>query len=188
MTFISLTNSIVSGVPRGIAQYFAQHQGNIQPLNIAAVVAIVLATVATIVFFERAQRQIPIYYARRTVGRRIYGGQTAHLPLRVNTSGTIPPIFASSLLMFPSTLANFKVPGMSQLQSLLSRGDWAFNTFYVLLIIFFCHFYKSKTFGLTSDSIGYNFDRCYCSELTKQLMKFIFCCFVGQTAYIQFLI
>ncbi|HEU5480758.1 MAG TPA: SecY family transport protein, partial [Candidatus Tumulicola sp.] len=121
-------------------------KGNIQPLKLAFVVAIVLATVATIVFFERAQRRIPIYYARRTVGRRIYGGQTAHLPLRVNTSGTIPPIFASSLLMFPATLANFKIPGMSALQGMLNRGDWAFNTFYVLLIIFFCHFYTAVTF------------------------------------------
>jgi preprotein translocase subunit SecY len=137
---------IVDGIPEGAMSYFATNKGNIQPLNIAAVVAIVLATVATIVFFERAQRRIPIYYARRTVGRRIYGGQTAHLPLRVNTSGTIPPIFASSLLMFPATLANFKVPGMAQLQSLLQRGDWAFNTFYVLLIVFFCHFYTAVTF------------------------------------------
>ena len=110
------------------------------------VAAIVLATVATIVFFERAQRRIPIFYARRTVGRRIYGEQTAHLPLRVNTAGTIPPIFASSLLMFPATLANFKVPGMAQLQTMLTRGDWAFNTAYVLLIIFFCHFYTAVTF------------------------------------------
>ncbi len=137
---------IVDGIPDGVASYFATNKGNIQPLNLAAVLSIVLATVATIVFFERAQRRIPIYYARRTVGRRIYGGQTAHLPLRVNTSGTIPPIFASSLLMFPATLANFKVPGMSQLQSMLQRGDWAFNTFYVLLIIFFCHFYTAVTF------------------------------------------
>jgi preprotein translocase subunit SecY len=137
---------IVDGIPEGVTGYFATNKGNIQPLNLAAVVAIVLATVATIVFFERAQRQIPIYYARRTVGRRVYGGQTAHLPLRVNTSGTIPPIFASSLLMFPQTLANFKVPGMAQLQSMLQRGDWAFNTFYVLLIIFFCHFYTAVTF------------------------------------------
>ena len=137
---------IVDGVPDGIASYFATNKGNIQPLNLAAVVFIVLMTVATIVFFERAQRRIPIYYARRTVGRRIYGGQTAHLPLRVNTSGTIPPIFASSLLMFPATLANFKVPGMSALQGMLNRGDWAFNTFYVLLIIFFCHFYTAVTF------------------------------------------
>src|ERR1700682_893348 len=84
---------IVDGIPDGIASYFATNKGNIQPLNLAAVVAIVLATVATIVFFERAQRRIPIYYARRTVGRRIYGGQTAHLPLRVNNTGTLPPLF-----------------------------------------------------------------------------------------------
>src|SRR6185436_20006635 len=112
-------------------------------LNLAAVTAVILVTVGTIVFFERGQRRIPIFYARRTVGRRVYGGQTAHLPLRVNTSGTIPPIFASSLLMFPATLPNFKVPGMSQLQAALQRGDWVFNTFYVVLIIFFCYFYTA---------------------------------------------
>jgi preprotein translocase subunit SecY len=64
----------------------------------------------------------------------------------VNTSGTIPPIFASSLLMFPATLANFKIPGMSDLQASLSRGDWLFNSFYVVLIIFFCYFYTAVTF------------------------------------------
>ena len=137
---------IVDGIPSGVINYFATNKGNIQPLNLAAVTAVVLATVATIVFFERGQRRIPIYYARRTVGRRVYGGQTAHLPLRVNTSGTIPPIFASSLLMFPATLANFKIPGMAQLQSALSRGDWLFNTFYVALIVFFCYFYTAVTF------------------------------------------
>jgi len=137
---------IVDGIPDGVTSYFATNKGNIQPLNLAAVVTIVLATVATIVFFERAQRHIPIYYARRTVGRRIYGGQTAHLPLRVNTSGTIPPIFASSLLTFPQTLANFKIPGMAQVQNLLSRGDFTFNVLYILLIIFFCHFYTAVTF------------------------------------------
>jgi preprotein translocase subunit SecY len=138
---------IVDRIPDATFGYFATNKGNIRPLNLAAVVAIVLATVATIVFFERAQRRIQIYYARRTVGRRVYGGQTAHLPLRVNTSGTIPPIFASSLLTFPATLANFKVPMMAQLQNMLQqRGDWAFNTFYVLLIIFFCHFYTAVTF------------------------------------------
>jgi preprotein translocase subunit SecY len=137
---------IVDGIPSGVVGYFATNKGNIKPLTLAFVVAIVLATVATIVFFERAYRQIPIYYARRTVGRRVYGEQRAHLPLRVNTAGTIPPIFASSLLMFPATLANFKVWGMAQIQSMLQRGDWAFNTFYVLLIIFFCHFYTAVTF------------------------------------------
>ena len=137
---------IVDGIPNGVFSYFATNKGNIKPLTLAFVVAIVLATVATIVFFERAYRQIPIYYARRTVGRRVYGGQTAHLPLRVNTAGTIPPIFASSLLMFPATLANFKVWGMAQIQSVLTRGDWVFNAGYVLLIIFFCHFYTAVTF------------------------------------------
>ena len=137
---------IVDGIPQGVIQYFQTNKGNIQPLNLAAVTAVVLATVATIVFFERAQRRIPIYYARRSVGRRVYGGQTAHLPLRVNTAGTIPPIFASSLLMFPATLANFKVPGMAALQSSLQRGDWVFNTFYIGLIVFFCYFYTAVTF------------------------------------------
>ncbi len=137
---------IVTDIPGGVFTYFQTHKGSIQPLNLTAVGAIILLTVATIVFFERGQRRIPIYYARRTVGRRVYGGQTAHLPLKVNTSGTIPPIFASSLLMFPATLANFKVPGMAQLQQSLERGDWLFNVFYVALIIFFCFFYTAVTF------------------------------------------
>ena len=137
---------IVDGIPNGVFQYFQTNKGNIQPLNIAAVTAIILVTVATIVFFERGQRRIPIYYARRNVGRRVYGGQTSFLPLRVNTAGTIPPIFASSLLMFPATLANFKIPGMSLIQGMLQRGDWAFNVCYVLLIVFFCYFYTAVTF------------------------------------------
>jgi preprotein translocase subunit SecY len=137
---------IVTDIPSGVFGYFQTHKGSIQPLNLFAVGIIVVITVATIVFFERGQRRIPIYYARRTVGRRVYGGQTAHLPLKVNTSGTIPPIFASSLLMFPATLANMKIPGMAALQSSLERGDWLFNVFYVTLIIFFCFFYTAVTF------------------------------------------
>src|ERR1700691_2579906 len=80
------------------------------------------------------------------MGRRFTGAKTPHLPWRVNTSGTIPPIFASSLLMFPAPLATFKLPGMAQLQKILQRGDWMFNTFYVMLIIFFCYFYTAVTF------------------------------------------
>ena len=137
---------IVDGIPAGVFNYFATNKGNIQPLNLAAVAFIVVATVATIVFFERGQRKIPIQYARRTVGRRVYGGQQTFLPLRVNTAGTIPPIFASSLLMFPATLANLRVPGMTLLQQALSRGDWLFNVFYICLIVFFCYFYTAVTF------------------------------------------
>jgi len=145
-TSLIIFAGIVTDIPSGVLGYFETHKGSIQPLNLAAVLTIVLATVATIVFFERGQRRIPIYYARRSVGRRVYGGQTAHLPLRVNTAGTIPPIFASSLLMFPATLANFKIPGMAALQGSLDRGDWVFNFVYVALIIFFTFFYTAVTF------------------------------------------
>jgi preprotein translocase subunit SecY len=137
---------IVTDIPGTIGNYLAQNKGNIQPLNIGAVGGLILITVATIVFFERGQRKIPIVYSRRNVGRRVYGGQTAHLPLKVNTAGTIPPIFASSLLMFPATLANLHVPGMQYLETIIQRGDWVFNTGYVILIIFFCYFYTAVTF------------------------------------------
>ena len=90
-----------------------------------------------VVFFERAQRRIPIQYSRRQVGRRVYGGQRAHLPLKVNMASMIPPIFASSLLMFPATLANFNIPGMQTFSALLNRGDWVFHTLFAVLIIFF---------------------------------------------------
>lgn len=137
---------IVADIPSAIGNYTAQHAGNIQPLNVFAIVGMILATVATIVFFERGQRRIPIVYSRRQVGRRVYGGQTAHLPLKVNTAGTIPPIFASSLLMFPATLANLRIPGMQYVESIIAGGGWVFNTGYVLLIIFFCFFYTAVTF------------------------------------------
>jgi len=137
---------IVTDIPGGIVSYLAQNKGNVQPLTIAAICTVILATVATIVFFERAQRRIPIMYSRRQVGRRIYGGQQAHLPLKVNTAGTIPPIFASSLLMFPATLASVGVWGMSHITDFINRGDWVFNTGYVALIVFFCFFYTAVTF------------------------------------------
>jgi preprotein translocase subunit SecY len=137
---------IVTDIPGGVFGYFQTHKGSIQPLNLFGVIVVVVATVAMIAFFERAQRRIPIYYARRTIGRRIYGGQTAHLPLKVNTSGTIPPIFASSLLAFPATLASFKIPGMAALQQSMERGEWLYNVVYVTLIIFFCFFYTAVTF------------------------------------------
>jgi len=137
---------IVADIPSGIGAYVAQNAGNIQPLTVAGIAGVVLATVATIVFFERGQRRIPIVYSRRQVGRRVYGGQTAHLPLKVNTAGTIPPIFASSLLVFPATLANLQVPGMQALERVISGGGWVFNTGYALLIVFFCFFYTAVTF------------------------------------------
>jgi preprotein translocase subunit SecY len=138
---------IVADVPGVAFNYFQQNSGNVQPLTVATLIGMVLLTVAVIAFFERGQRRIPIVYSRRQVGRRIFGGQApAHLPLKVNTSGTIPPIFASSLLMFPATLANLDIPGANFFQGLMNRGDWVFNTFYTALIIFFCFFYTAVTF------------------------------------------
>jgi preprotein translocase subunit SecY len=137
---------IVTGVPGWIGSYIAQNAGNIQPLTIAAVTVFVVGAIAVIAFFENGRRQIPIVYSRRQVGRRVYGAQNAHLPLKVNTAGTIPPIFASSLLMFPTTMANMNIPGAESLQSIINRGGWIFNTGYALLIIFFCYFYTSVTF------------------------------------------
>ncbi len=138
--------SIITAIPPGIGSYFAQHQGDFQPLNMAAILAFVVVAIAVIAFFENGRRQIPIVYSRRQVGRRVYGGQEAHLPLKVNTAGTIPPIFASSLLSFPATLAQLNVPGGQALRNFFERGDWIFNTGYTLLIIFFCYFYTNVTF------------------------------------------
>jgi preprotein translocase subunit SecY len=120
--------------------------GQIQPISIIFVAAIVLIIIALIVFFESAQRRIPIQYAKRMVGRKMYGGQASHLPLKVNAAGVIPPIFASSLLMFPSTLANFHVPFMDKIQQAVSPGDWRYTIVYVTLIIFFAFFYTAIQF------------------------------------------
>jgi preprotein translocase subunit SecY len=146
-TSMIILASIVSGIPGGVTNYWAANTGEIQPLTIFLLLGILLGCVAGVVFFERAQRQIPIQYARRQVGRRVYGGQTTHLPLKVNMASMIPPIFASSLLMFPQTLANFNLPGMQAFSSILNRGDWAFNVFFGMLIIFFAFFYTSVTFN-----------------------------------------
>ena len=138
---------IVAGLPDAVFQTTSQVEiGQIQPVNLLMVVAVILAVIAVIVFFERAQRRLPIHYAKRMVGRKLYGGQTSHLPLRVNMSGVIPPIFASSLLMFPQTLANYNVPGMTEVNDAIAPGSWQFTTVYVVLIVFFCFFYTAVTF------------------------------------------
>ncbi len=138
---------IVSGLPDALFQTSSQVRiGQLQPISLLVVSFIVLGVVAVIVFFERAQRRIPVQYAKRMVGRKMYGGQTSHLPLRVNMAGVIPPIFASSLLMFPNTLANFKIPGMQAINNMMVPGDWRYTLTYVSLIIFFCFFYTSVTF------------------------------------------
>jgi preprotein translocase subunit SecY len=119
---------------------------SLQPVSLLLVVAICLGIIWVICRVERAQRRIPIHYARRMVGRKMYGGQTSHLPLRVNMSGVIAPIFASSLLIFPSTLQRLNLPGMEWVSNALSPGSWAYLTVFVVMIIFFAFFYTSVTF------------------------------------------
>jgi len=106
------------------------------------------AVVALIVYFETAQRKIPIQYAKRVVGRRVYGGQASHLPLKINISGVIPPIFASSIMMFPATIGSFiQIDWVQQVSAALSPGTVYYYTLYVGMIVFFCFFYTAVTFN-----------------------------------------
>ncbi len=107
-----------------------------------------LAVVGFIVFVESGQRRIPVQYAKRVVGRKMYGGQTTHLPLKVNTAGVIPPIFASSIIMFPATIANFvSHPWMNMVAEYLMPGRLFYELLYVAFIVFFCYFYTAVTFN-----------------------------------------
>jgi preprotein translocase subunit SecY len=107
-----------------------------------------VAVVGVIVFVESGQRRIPVQYAKRIVGRKMYGGQTTHLPLKVNTAGVIPPIFASSIIMFPATIANFiPHPWMKSIADALVPGRVGYELLYVAFIVFFCYFYTAVTFN-----------------------------------------
>ncbi len=114
---------------------------------IIILVVLMVAVIGFIIFMEQAQRRIPVQYAKRVVGRKMYGGQTSHLPLKVNTAGVIPPIFASSIIMFPATIANFiDLPIMKTVASAMSPGSIIYNLIYVGFIVFFCFFYTAVTF------------------------------------------
>ncbi|NPA49741.1 MAG: preprotein translocase subunit SecY [Thermodesulfobacteria bacterium] len=122
--------------------------GELSPLVLIFILVLVIAVVAFTVFMERAQRRIPIHYARRQVGRQIVGGQSTYLPLKVNMAGVIPPIFASSVLMFPATVASFvPVETFQRIASLFQPGNLIYEILFVALIIFFCYFYTAIIFN-----------------------------------------
>jgi preprotein translocase subunit SecY len=126
-------------------------EGELSILVLVALLAFMVVVVGLIIFFERGQRRIPVQYAKRVVGRRMYGGQSSHLPLKVNTSGVIPPIFASSLLVFPATIASFvDHPWAQAASAYLVPNSIVYNIVYIGLIIFFAYFYTAVTFN-TSD-------------------------------------
>jgi preprotein translocase subunit SecY len=140
---------IVARLPDAVVQTFIQYRHGNQELNETKLLLLgilMVATIAVIVFFERGQRRIPVQYAKRVVGRKIYGGQSTHLPLKVNSAGVIPPIFASSILLFPATLGSW-LPWMQKVSAALQDGGWIYNSLYVALIIFFAYFYTAVTFN-----------------------------------------
>ncbi len=140
---------IVARAPAAAYQTFMAYKApgsQMSELGLLILAVVMIVVVGAIVFVERGQRRIPIQYAKRVVGRKLYGGQSTHLPLKVNTSGVIPPIFASSLLLFPTTLAGW-FPFFSALQAALNSGSRIYNTLYVLLIVFFAYFYTAVTFN-----------------------------------------
>ena len=111
------------------------------------IIILMAATIGIIVFIEIAQRRIPIQYAKRVQGRRMVGGQSTHLPLKINTAGVIPPIFASSIIMFPATIANFiDIPIMKKFSAAFVPSSISYNIVYVVLIFIFCYFYTAVTF------------------------------------------
>ncbi len=138
---------IVVGIPDAtLSTWNWVEQGQLDVLQVLVILLVIIAAVGAVIYVERGQRRIPVQYAKRVVGRRVAGGQTTHLPLKVNSSGVIPPIFASSILLFPATLASW-FPFLQGFANSVSGGGWEYNTLYVLLIVFFAYFYTAVTFN-----------------------------------------
>ncbi|MGB6410047.1 MAG: preprotein translocase subunit SecY [Candidatus Deferrimicrobiaceae bacterium] len=140
---------IVARFPSGLVRTFTLIRTGEMGIFIGLLLLLIMVSVvAIIIYFERAHRRIPVQYARRIVGRKIYGGQSTHLPLKVNTAGVIPPIFASSILLFPATLSNFiKHPVTQKISQTLTPGNVSYEGLYIVFIIFFCYFYTAVTFN-----------------------------------------
>jgi preprotein translocase subunit SecY len=159
-----ILGGIVAGIPGAIGQTLDQiNNGSMSGLFAIALIVVVLAVTAFCVYVERAQRRIPVDYAKRQVGRKMYAGQSTHLPFKLNMSGVIPPIFASSLLLFPATIAGFGGANneswwgqaLQTFSSALGYGQPLHIALYAVLIIFFCFFYTALVFNAreTADNL-----------------------------------
>ena len=154
-----ILSGIVAGLPAAIGGTLEQvRSGEMNPAFAILLLLLIGAVTAFVVFVERGQRRIPVNYAKRQVGRKMYAGQTSHLPFKMNMSGVIPPIFASSLLLFPATLASFFASGaageeggwgavLQNLAAALGYGQPLHMLIYAALIIFFCFFYTALVFN-----------------------------------------
>ena len=146
---------IVAGIPSAFGNTLRLYRtGEMSPLFILLIFALMITVVGIIVFAEQGQRRIPVQYAKRVVGRKMYGGQSTHLPLKVNMAGVIPPIFASSILMFPLTITNFVPkdfleahPWINTILGSLGPATILYNLLYVIFIVFFCYFYTAVIFN-----------------------------------------
>lgn len=138
---------IVTRIPVGFRDAWSMKEQYAGFFGFLLLVAFIGLVIGAIIFMERAQRRIPVQYAKRVVGNKMYGGQSSHLPMKINTAGVIPPIFASSIIMFPATIAQFVKSGpMQHVSAILSTG-WVHTSLYAGLIIFFAYFYTAVTFN-----------------------------------------
>ncbi len=138
-------SGIVARLPSAVAQTFDLYRvGQLSFMLLVLLTVVMVGVVAAIVFLESGRRKIPVQYAKRVVGRRVYGGQSTHIPLKINTAGVIPPIFASSIIAFPATIAGFiQYPWVKSIGEQLAPGSVLYTLLYVGLIVFFCFFYTA---------------------------------------------
>jgi preprotein translocase subunit SecY len=142
-------SGIVARMPAAIYNTISLYRsGELHAAMILALLALMAAVIGVIIYVESAQRKIPVQYAKRVIGRKVVGGGSTYIPLKINPSGVIPPIFASSILMFPGTIAQFfRNPFMEAVARSLSPGALLYETFYVTMIFFFCYFYTAIVFN-----------------------------------------
>ncbi len=142
-------SGIVVGIPSAIGNTFTLlSTGEIGIFLVLLLLVMMIAVVGFIVFVEQGQRRIPVQYPKRVVGRRLFGGQSTHLPLKINTSGVIPPIFASSIIMFPATIASFiNIGWVKATAEAITPGSFLYEFLFVGFIYFFCYFYTAVTFN-----------------------------------------
>jgi len=140
---------IVARMPSAVGNTIQQvSAGQMTVFFLPILLAMMVVVIAVIIFCETAQRRIPVQYAKRVVGRRVYGGQSSHLPLKINISGVIPPIFASSIMMFPATIGGLiQIDWVQRVSASLNPGTLYYNILYVGFIVFFCFFYTAVTFN-----------------------------------------
>lgn len=144
---------IVAGLPSALGGTFEQvNTGAMHAITVFVLLALVFAVIAFVVFVERGQRRIPVHYAQKMRGRKLYGGQESHLPLKLNMAGVIPPIFASSIILFPATLGGWfgSAEGLGWLKDIattMSPGQPLYVLLYAIAIIFFCFFYTAIVFN-----------------------------------------